>query len=115
MNARLLKTDAAGFVEFAEGLFESLLADAESFPDRRRRTAIVEGHIPAVAFKRLDDLVCERGHTLVTRRIEAQVNLPAGTDGADKALQLLADSERRGEVFVVEQAAMRVLHDGVVT
>src|SRR4051794_32827566 len=82
LNSWILKADTAGFVEGAERLFERLLAGAEYFPDRLRRAFVIELQAAALAFERLDDLVRERGDTLVPGGFEAQIDLAAGTDAA---------------------------------
>ena len=62
----------------------------------------------------MDDLVPKGGHSFVSRRVEAQIDLPVGADGADEAFQRLAGLERGGKVVVVKQAPVRVFDDGVV-
>lgn len=96
LNSRVLKTDAAGFVELAEGLLEGPLADAKFSPYLLGRTVVVEGQLTAVLFEGCDDLIRQDGNALVTRSVEPQINLPIGTDSADKSFQFLADCERGG-------------------
>jgi hypothetical protein len=49
----------------------------------------------------LDDLIGQGSDTLISRRVEPQINLSAGADGADKSFQLLARCKWDGEVVMV--------------
>src|ERR1700728_3357154 len=102
LNPWFQKGNPPHFIKFPERLLESLFADAELLADGRRRTVIVKIQSSAIAFERLQDFLRQRGDAFVTRRVEAQINLPAHPDRAHKTFQPGADLERGGQVVFVE-------------
>lgn len=72
-------------------MFEGLLADAESLPDRRGRTVVVESQLPVVAFERLDNLIRKRGRIRFVRpadRLVPQAAVGSGASAEAVALRL---------------------------
>ena len=106
--------DAVLFVESAKGWLERVFADAEFVANRFGRSGIVEWDPSPARLKREKDLVRERGHSFVTDRVEAQVDLAMKAELTDKPLHFLTDGERSGKVAVVEEAAVGILDDSVV-
>src|SRR6185369_2301414 len=102
-NTWILKLDAARFVKFSQRLFEGFLADAELLPNRFGRTVIIESQPAAVLFQLFHDSVGERRDAFVARGVEAQINLPVGSDIPDETFEPLPNLQWHGEVVPVKE------------
>ena len=101
-DAWLGKTDSAGFVERAQGLFEGLLAGAKCVANCLGWTIVIEAQPPLVSLEDLHDSPCQRRHARIAGLVQAQIYLTVGPQRAHKALEFLADGHRHRDSFVVK-------------
>ncbi len=102
-------------VEVTKGLFEGLFAGLEGGADFLGRTGIAVGEAAFVRAQGGEDAVGERGDPLVALRVEAEINLAIGADGAHEAFAALADLERCGEFGAIEEPEAGIVDNRVVT
>lgn len=110
-----MEFDEALAVEVAEGLFEGFFAGLEGGADFLGRAGIAVGEAAFVRAQCGEDAVGERGDALVALRVEPEVDLAIGADGAHEAFAALADLERYGEFGSVEEPEAGIVDNGVVT